>query len=110
MYADRFATLTLGGDSDVRRHLEVDVGIQRVPDRAVFFPGQRDGALNRLTGYGAVDLEMQIHFQQSMRVLLGSVPGQPRAERPYLLTPLSENEHHVGGHTAGERKHERLDR
>src|SRR4029077_6952255 len=52
----RAARSGLAGNADVRCHLEIDVRIQRMPDRTVLFPRQPDRSSQRLCGHGPFDV------------------------------------------------------
>jgi len=80
-YADLPGRLALGWDSDLRRHLKIDIVIQGVPDRTVFVARKSNGALDGFRRHSAFDFEMQIDLQKPMRILLGALPGEPGTQR-----------------------------
>ena len=64
----------------LKRHLEVDVWPERVPDRTVLVARQRDGALDRASRYEALDDEMKADAQEPVRRGLRSIALEVRQD------------------------------
>ena len=108
MYCRRVIDVCSG--DEVKRHPEIDVLTHRVPDRAVFFARQADGALNDGGGHVALDREVQCDSQKAVGILLRAIADQPRPDRPRRTTPSGKHVSDVNGHAAGQRQAERVDR
>src|ERR1051325_1156774 len=84
----RSALVAVGVDG--RGHLKIDVRVQGMPHGAVLLVRQPDRSLKRVRGDGAFDVEMQIDFQDAMRLLLRTLRRQTRPQRTDAVAPFRE--------------------
>src|SRR5262249_18312448 len=88
---------------------QVDVLAHRVPDRAVFLPGEGQRPLHLVEGDVTPDKEAQVDAQETPGVALRPPARELNVQAAQVLAPLRQDVDDVRGHAAGESQGQRLD-
>src|ERR1043166_1172738 len=94
----------------VARDVELDVGIERMPDRAVLLVRQRSGPVYRFFRNSSGDVEPQVDFHETMGILLRALTDNVSFQPLQRMTSFSQDVDDVRGHAAGKGEDESLDR
>src|SRR5262245_21495736 len=93
---------------DLERRRELDVGPQRVPDRAVRVARQLNRAGDGFVWHIAVDDERDRNGGKAVRIVGRAFRGEVAPERAKRVAPLRQDVRNVHRHATGNRNGERL--